>query len=72
MEPLYKAKQAGDLIAKSIMNQFIGYTWLRKQPQFLHLAAVILARCNNRIIKQAECLIDRGAIPVLIATDSIA
>lgn len=72
MEPLYAAKQQGDPVAKSIMNWFIGYTWLRKQPNFSHLTAVILARCNNRIIKQAECLIDRGAIPVLIATDSIA
>ena len=31
-----------------------------------------MARCDNRIITRAERLIDRGAIPVLIATDSIA
>ena len=72
MEPLYAAKQAGDETAKQIMNQFIGFCWRKDRPSFLHLAAVILARCDNRIITRAERLIDRGAIPVLIATDSIA
>lgn len=72
MEPLYTAKQQGDPAAKAIMNIFIGFCHKKTHPSFLHLAAVILARCDNRIIKMAECLINRGCTPLLIATDSIA
>ena len=72
MRPLYEAKQQGDAAAKAIMNIFIGFCHKKTRPSFLHLAAVILARCDNRIIKMAECLINRGCTPLLIATDSIA
>lgn len=71
-EQLYARKQQGDKVAKAIMNYFLGYCWKQSKPAYLHLAAVVLARCDTRMIKLAEQLIDGGNTPLLIVTDSIA
>ena len=57
---------------KFIMNASIGFCQGNKSPIFAHIAAVVLARCDNRMIKLAESLMDSGKTPLLIATDSIA
>ena len=71
MEEIYKQKLSGNEHAKLLMNRFIGYCWLKRQPSYFHLAAVIIARCDNRMVEMARRLLDRGEIPLLIATDSI-
>ena len=71
MEEIYERKKQGDKNAKLLMNTFIGYCWRRRQPNYFHLAAVIIARCDNRMVKEARRLLDRGHTPLLIATDSI-
>lgn len=71
-EHFYFLKSNGDKKAKAIMNYFIGMCWNKKCPKYLHLAAVIIARCNKRMISTAEELARRGNVPLLIATDSVA
>ena len=71
MEEIYERKKQGDENAKLLMNTFIGYCWRRRQPSYFHLAAVIIARCDNRMVEMARRLLDRGETPLLIATDSI-
>ena len=71
-EYFYFLKNNGDKKAKAIMNYFIGMCWNKKSPIYLHLAAVIIARCNKRMIGTAEELAKRGNVPLLIATDSVA
>lgn len=71
MEEIYEEKKHGDKHAKLLMNRFIGYCWRKRQPNYFHLAAVIIARCDNRIVEMARRLLDRGHTPLLIATDSI-
>ena len=58
--------------SKFIMNASIGFCHKNRAPIFAHIAAVVLARCDNRMIKLAESLMDSGKAPLLIATDSIA
>lgn len=71
MEEIYEQKKRGDKNAKFLMNTFIGYCWRKRQPSYFHLAAVIIARCDNRMVEMARRLLDRGETPLLIATDSI-
>lgn len=71
-EYFYFLKDNGDKRAKAIMNYFIGMCWQKRSPIYLHLAAVIIARCNKRMIDTATTLAKRGNVPLLIATDSVA
>lgn len=71
MEELYEEKKSGNQHAKLLMNRPIGYCWRKRQPSYFHLAAVIIARCDNRMVEMARRLLDRGETPLLIATDSI-
>lgn len=71
MEEVYEEKKNGNTHSKLLMNRFIGYCWHKRQPSYFHLAAVIIARCDDRIVKMARRLLDRGQTPLLIATDSI-
>lgn len=57
---------------KSFMNLFIGYCHRNNNPAFSHIAAVVLARCVNRILTLAEELENRGNQVILIATDAVA
>ena len=57
---------------KFVMNAAIGCCHCNELPTFAHIAAVVLARCDTRMIKLAERLINSGHPPLLIATDSIA
>ena len=61
-----------DKIAKATMNMSIGYMWRRQCPNLAHLAAVTIARCNERIINAWQQIEDKGGTVVLVATDSIA
>ena len=61
-----------DKIAKATMNMSIGYMWRRQCPNLAHLAAVTIARCNERIINAWRQIEDKGGTVVLVATDSIA
>lgn len=72
MNYYYNQKKDGDKTAKNVMNYFIGMCWRKKQPSHLHLAAVVIARCNKRMIDTAYELLRRNNTPILIATDSIA
>ena len=58
--------------SKFVMNASIGFCHKNKAPIFAHIAAVVLARCDNRMINLAESLMNSGHFPLLIATDSIA
>lgn len=71
MEEIYEEKKSGNKHAKLLMNRFIGYCWHKCQPSYFHLTAVIIARCDNRIVEMARRLLGRGCMPLLIATDSI-
>lgn len=59
-------------IAKATMNMSIGYMWRRQCPNLAHLAAVTIARCNERIINAWRQIESKGGTVVLVATDSIA
>ena len=72
MNYFYNQKQEGNETAKKVMNYFIGMCWQKMNPIHLHLAAVVIARCNKRMIDTAYELVRRNNLPVLIATDSIA
>ena len=61
-----------DPIAKATMNMSIGYMWRKQCPNLAHLSAIIIARCNDRIIKAWRQIEDKGGTVVLVATDSIA
>ena len=61
-----------DKIAKATMNMSIGYMWRRQCPNLAHLAAVTIARCNERIINAWRQIESKGGTVVLVATDSIA
>lgn len=58
--------------SKQEINLSIGFMHKNKSPKFAHIAAVVLARCVNRMITMAEELENRGNKVTLIATDSIA
>ena len=68
---LYDLRKA-DPIAKATMNMSIGYMWRRQCPNLAHLAAIIIARCNERIISAWRQIEGKGGTVVLVATDSIA
>ena len=71
-EALYKLKNEGNSTAKAIMNYFIGYCWRKSKPEYAHIAALILARTNLRMMNISLELLRRNQNPILIATDSVA
>ena len=56
---------------KSCMNSFIGFCHMNSCPRYAHIAAVVLARCNHRMLTLADELRRRGQDPALINVDSI-
>lgn len=57
---------------KTYMNLFIGYCQRNDNPEFAHIAAVVLARCVMRVLRIAAELEKRGNQVILIATDAVA
>lgn len=57
---------------KSYMNLFIGFCQRNDNPEFAHIAAVVLARCVMRVLRIAAELEKRGNKVILIATDAVA
>ena len=68
---LYSLRET-DPIAKATMNMSIGHMWRRQCPNLAHLAAVTIARCNERMINAWRQIENKGGTVVLVATDSIA
>lgn len=56
---------------KFFMNAFLGFLHKDSDPEFPHIAAVVLGRCVNFILEKAEYLENNGQFVCLIATDSI-
>ena len=56
---------------KLYMNACIGYFHKNSNPILSHIAAVVLARCANEMIKRAEIIRKEGNLVLLINTDSI-
>lgn len=56
---------------KFFMNAFLGFLHKESDPEFPHIAAVVLGRCVNFILNTAEYLRDNDQLICLIATDSI-
>lgn len=56
---------------KMIMNATIGFFHRNGDPQLSHLAAVIIARSNQRMLTACNNLLDNGSNVLYIATDSI-
>lgn len=57
---------------KFIMNATYGYFYRTKNPILSFISAIVIASCNDFIIKTCRKLERQGNIPVLIAVDSIA
>lgn len=57
--------------SKLIMNASIGYFHKNHDPSLSHLAAVIIGRSVNDMLKRANQLVKEGNVIELIATDSI-
>ena len=53
------------------MNACIGYFHRNDNPILSHIAAVVLARCANEMLKRCEILESEGNTVILINTDSI-
>ena len=68
----YYSQRTIDPNSKLKANASIGYMHRNSQPLLAHIAAVVLARCANRMITMAEELRCCGNKVTLIATDSIA
>ena len=68
---LYSLRETNP-IAKATMNMSIGHMWRRQCPNLAHLAAVTIARCNERMINAWRQIEGKGGTVVLVATDSIA
>lgn len=58
-------------VAKLGMNAAIGYFQRTSDPRLSHLAAVIIGRCADRMLKIAKSIEDQKRTVLLIATDSI-
>ena len=56
---------------KLYMNACIGYFHRNDNPILSHIAAVVLARCANEMLKRCEILESEGNTVILINTDSI-
>lgn len=57
--------------SKLAINLSIGFMHRNKCPLYAHVAAVVLARCANRMITMADQLTACGNKVTLIATDSV-
>ena len=60
-----------DVNQKMYMNACIGYFHRNGDPRLSHLAAVVIARNNNEMLKRALALEKSGNNIIYIATDSI-
>lgn len=56
---------------KFFMNAFLGFLHREANPEFPHIAAVVLGRCVNFILEKADYLRNNNQFVCLIATDSI-
>lgn len=73
VKDLYEKKSSDSTgLYKAILNLSIGMFWRCKKPDYAHLAAVVVARCVDRMLKAYHTIEQNGGIPLLIATDSIA
>ena len=74
VEDLYEKKNTATNSAfyKAVINLSIGMMWNCKRPSYAHLAAVVIARCVDRMLKAYHTIIENDGTPILIATDSIA
>ena len=72
IEYCYEEKESGDKTYKKILNYTVGMMWSKKNPIYIHLAAVVIARCNKRMEAAYNEIVANGGTPLLIATDSIA
>lgn len=68
---VYAAKIKGDPVAKLSMNAAIGWFQKTNSPRLSHLAAVIIARCCDRVMKVAKKIENKNSVVILIATDSV-
>lgn len=67
-----KKKKTNASLYKAMLNFTVGSFWGKEKPKYAHLAAVVIARCANRMLK-AHCEIElKGGNVLLIATDAIA
>jgi hypothetical protein len=57
---------------KFFMNAFLGYLHREYDPEFPHIAAVVLGRCVDFVLKKAEYIEKNNGVVCLIATDSVA
>ena len=57
---------------KRIMNLSLGYMELNSDPLLAHIKAVVVARCNTRVLAISDKLTERNIPTLLIATDSVS
>lgn len=57
---------------KSYMNNSLGYMEMNKNPLLAHIKAVVVARCNTRVLAISDKLTERNIPTLLIATDSVS
>lgn len=67
---LYEHRKEDEKL-KFFMNACIGYFQLNADPRLSFISAVVIARCNQDMIKRSEALESRGNRVLFIATDSI-
>lgn len=72
IEYCYDEKESGNKTYKKILNYTVGMMWAKKNPIYIHLAAIVIARCNKRMEALYHEIKSNGGTPLLIATDSIA
>lgn len=75
MERLYEGRKE-NADNKIIMNSFFGYLQsarLWKGDLFMaHITAVVITRTNDRMLKCTQEIYERGGMPMLVMTDSVA
>lgn len=57
---------------KQYMNLSLGYMEFNKNPLLAHIKAVVVARCNTRVLAISDILTERNIPTLLIATDSVS
>lgn len=74
VEDLYEKKNTAtnSVFYKAVINLSIGMMWKCKRPSYAHLAAVVIARCVDRMLNAYHTIVENDGTPILIATDSIA
>lgn len=69
-----KRKESDDY--KIIMNSFIGFLQslrcFKGQEFMAHITAVVITRCNERMLTACDEIVANGGIPMLVMTDSVA